>query len=204
MPPVGVPPPSTKSSLPKLALSQPIPVSGRVALQPVGRGVAAAFADQEEADNDFNDPPTVKSVETPSVRPLSPPTVGSEKERSGRERAVAYNRTSSVPGDKEAENGSLLGGRSAGATVSVPGDRGLPAIVSRNERHEMKGVPAKDYELGVRPPNVPGGEKSRLTSQNILRSDKDAATTSKQSSSRGNHTRDQFGRQKLETGKNVA
>jgi len=199
-PPVGIPPLSAKSSLPKL--SQPIPVSSRVTLQPVGRGVAAAFADQEEVDDDSNDLPVAKTVETSSVRPVSPPSVGSDKERMGRERAGVYNRTSSMPGDKENDNGSFpardrSGSRSTGATGTLPASKG--------DRTESKAVPSRDYEIGGRLLNIPSGEKGRMLSgQNVHGPDKDAIPTNKQPSNRGHRARDQFGKAKLEAGRNVA
>lgn len=167
-PPAVGPPMSSKSgtassSMPKL--SQPIPLSSRATLQPVGRGVAAAFSDQDVTWNESSDRSGNKGANTssnlkppsPDIEPvdklnLAPP---SERSVSGRERSAVYSKTSSIPVDKELQNevGSFppkdIPGVRLNASANMgPGDRSLSGS-NKTDRTEDK-TGRGEYEIGAR------------------------------------------------------
>jgi hypothetical protein len=210
-PPVGVPTPPIKpshssSSLPKLC--QPIPLSSRATLQPVGRGVAAAFTDHEDAWDESCDRSGTKGAELSNLRPPSPP-MGARKgsmspplERSsGRERPGVYGK---MPGDKDPLNDGASrdgqGGRIGGLSGLVHGDRGMPAT-SRNERGDSKGLSSREFEPSGRQQGISGGDKGRLLSgPGGQGPDKESG---KSFSSRGGQPKDQYGRPKQEMARNT-
>jgi hypothetical protein len=202
--PAGVPPP-TKSSVPKL--SQPIPLSSRAPLQPVGRGVAAAFTDHDEAWDESSDRSGPKGAEVSNLRPPSPPlgaqmghkaSMSPPLERTaGRERAGMYGKMS---GEKdELASRDVQGGRTSGTSGPVHGDRGMPAA-SRGDRGDSKGLSARELELG-RQQSTSGSEKGRLLSG--LGAPGSEKQSTKSLSSRGGQPKDPYGKPKQEMARNA-